>query len=70
MSRQSGFRLREIAEAYGVTEPRICQIHAQAILAIKSLLKKEDPELLQAVCGLNLFANAPLAGADEIDQML
>ena len=44
------FRLREIAEAYGVTESRICQIHAQAILAIKSLLKKEDPELLHAVC--------------------
>lgn len=44
------FRLREIAEAFGVTESRICQIHAQAILAIKSLLKKEDPELLQAVC--------------------
>lgn len=37
-------RLREIAEAFGVTESRICQIHAQAILAIKSLLKKEDPE--------------------------
>ena len=38
-------RLREIAEAFGVTESRICQIHAQAILAIKSLLKKEDPEV-------------------------
>ncbi len=37
-------RLREIAEAFGVTESRICQIHSQAILAIKSLLKKEDPE--------------------------
>ncbi len=39
-------RLREIAEAFGVTESRICQIHAQAILAIKSLLKKHDPEIL------------------------
>ena len=39
-------RLREIAEAFGVTESRICQIHAQAILAIKSLLKREDPEVL------------------------
>jgi len=38
-------RLREIAEAFGVTESRICQIHAQAILAIKSLLKREDPEV-------------------------
>lgn len=40
-------RLREIAEAFGVTESRICQIHSQAILAIKSLLKKEDPECFQ-----------------------
>jgi RNA polymerase sigma factor FliA len=37
-------RLREIAEAFGVTESRICQIHSQAILAIKALLKREDPE--------------------------
>jgi RNA polymerase sigma factor FliA len=33
-------RLREIAEAFGVTESRICQIHAQAILAIRSFLEK------------------------------
>ena len=38
-------RLREIAEAFRVTESRICQIHSQAILAIKALLKKEDPEV-------------------------
>jgi RNA polymerase sigma factor for flagellar operon FliA len=38
-------RLREIAEAFGVTESRICQIHAQAILAIKTLLKRQDPEV-------------------------
>jgi RNA polymerase sigma factor for flagellar operon FliA len=38
-------RLREIAEAFGLTESRICQIHAQAILAIKALLQKEDPLL-------------------------
>jgi RNA polymerase sigma factor FliA len=38
-------RLREIAEAFGVTESRICQIHSQAILAIKSLLRKQDPEV-------------------------
>jgi RNA polymerase sigma factor for flagellar operon FliA len=38
-------RLREIAEAFGVTESRICQIHSQAILAIKALLRKEDPEI-------------------------
>jgi RNA polymerase sigma factor for flagellar operon FliA len=40
-------RLREIAEAFGVTESRICQIHAQAILAIKALLQKEDPDFFQ-----------------------
>ena len=33
-------RLREIAEAFGVTESRICQIHAQAILAIRSYLQR------------------------------
>ena len=36
-------RLREIAEAFDLTESRICQIHAQAILAIKSQLTKFDP---------------------------
>jgi RNA polymerase sigma factor for flagellar operon FliA len=37
-------RLREIAEAFGVTESRICQIHAQAILSIKASLQRQDPE--------------------------
>ncbi|MDB6022589.1 MAG: fliA [Pedosphaera sp.] len=37
-------RLREIAEAFGVTESRICQIHSQAILAIKAILQRQDPE--------------------------
>ena len=36
-------RLREIAEVFGLTESRICQIHAQAILAIKSYLQRFDP---------------------------
>ncbi len=36
-------RLREIAEVFGLTESRICQIHAQAILNIKSYLQKFDP---------------------------
>ena len=36
-------RLREIAEAFGLTESRICQIHAQGILSIKSFLLKFDP---------------------------
>jgi len=37
-------RLREIAEVFDLTESRICQIHAQAILAIKSFLLKCDPD--------------------------
>jgi RNA polymerase sigma factor FliA len=36
-------RLREIAEAFGLTESRICQIHGQGILAIRSFLSKFDP---------------------------
>lgn len=39
-------RLREIAEVFGVTESRICQIHAQAILALKSFLRRHDPDVL------------------------
>lgn len=35
-------RLREIAEAFGVTESRICQIHSQAILAIRAYLKQQE----------------------------
>jgi RNA polymerase sigma factor for flagellar operon FliA len=35
-------RLREIAEAFGLTESRICQIHAQAILAIRAYLQKRE----------------------------
>jgi RNA polymerase sigma factor for flagellar operon FliA len=34
--------LREIAEVFGVTESRICQIHSQAILAIKGLIAKYE----------------------------
>jgi RNA polymerase sigma factor for flagellar operon FliA len=35
-------RLREIAEVFGVTESRICQIHAQAILAIKAFIEEQE----------------------------
>lgn len=35
-------RLREIAEAFGVTESRICQIHAQAILSIRAYLQRVE----------------------------
>jgi len=37
-----GLRLREIAEAYGLTESRISQIHTQAILALRSSLEKYE----------------------------
>jgi RNA polymerase sigma factor for flagellar operon FliA len=36
-------RLREIAQVFGLTESRICQIHAQAIHSIKSYLQRFDP---------------------------
>jgi len=38
-------RLHEIAEVFGVTESRICQIHAKAILALKALLKAKEPDI-------------------------
>ena len=37
--------LREIAEAFGLTESRICQIHAQAILSIRSYLQRFEAGL-------------------------
>jgi len=36
-------RLREIAEVFGLTESRICQIHAQAILNVKAYLHNGKP---------------------------
>lgn len=38
-------RLREIAEAFGVTESRICQIHSQAITAIRAYLQKNKNKI-------------------------
>lgn len=38
-------RLREIAQIFGLTESRICQIHGQAIANIKAYLRKFDPNL-------------------------
>lgn len=38
-------RLREIAEAFGLTESRICQIHSQAILAIRAYLQRYEAGL-------------------------
>lgn len=34
--------LREIAEVFGLTESRICQIHSQAILAIRSYMQRYE----------------------------
>jgi RNA polymerase sigma factor for flagellar operon FliA len=34
--------LREIAEVFGLTESRICQIHSQAILSIRSFLQRYE----------------------------
>jgi RNA polymerase sigma factor for flagellar operon FliA len=39
-------RLREIAEAFGVTESRISQIHSQAILAIRSFIERHEAAAL------------------------
>jgi RNA polymerase sigma factor FliA len=35
-------RLREIAEAFGLTESRISQIHSQAILAIRAHIERQE----------------------------
>jgi RNA polymerase sigma factor for flagellar operon FliA len=37
-----GLRLREIAQASGLCESRICQIHTQAILAIRTYLQSRE----------------------------
>jgi RNA polymerase sigma factor for flagellar operon FliA len=39
--------LREIAEAVGLTESRICQIHAQAILSIRAYLQRFEAGLVK-----------------------
>jgi RNA polymerase sigma factor for flagellar operon FliA len=38
-------RLREIAEAFGLTESRICQIHSQAILSIRAYVQRFESGL-------------------------
>jgi dihydroxyacid dehydratase/phosphogluconate dehydratase len=37
--------LREIAEVFGLTESRICQIHSQAILSIRAYLQRFESGL-------------------------
>ena len=32
-------RLAEIAQVFGLTESRICQIHTQAVLSLKSYIR-------------------------------
>jgi RNA polymerase sigma factor FliA len=39
---EEGLLLREIAQTFGLTESRICQIHAQAVLSIKSFLQRHE----------------------------
>ncbi len=46
-------RLREIAEAFGLTESRICQIHAQAITAIRGHLQEYDSYFESKNCEAN-----------------
>lgn len=38
--------LREIAEAFGLTESRICQIHSQAILSIRAYVQRFESGLV------------------------
>jgi RNA polymerase sigma factor FliA len=44
-------RLREIAEAFGLTESRISQIHSQAILSIRSFIERQEALALQRTTG-------------------
>jgi RNA polymerase sigma factor for flagellar operon FliA len=44
-------RLREIAEAFGLTESRISQIHSQAILAIRSHIERQEAVAMQYGAG-------------------
>jgi len=39
--------LREIAEVFGLTESRICQIHSQAILAIRGYMQRFESGLVK-----------------------
>ena len=40
--------LREIAEVFGLTESRICQIHSQAILSMRAYLQRFESGVAQA----------------------
>ncbi len=45
--------LREIAEVFGLTESRICQIHSQAILAIRSYMQRYESGMAQRPAAKN-----------------
>lgn len=45
--------LREIAEAVGLTESRICQIHAQAILSIRAYIQRFEAGLTRQSATVN-----------------
>jgi RNA polymerase sigma factor for flagellar operon FliA len=45
--------LHEIAEVFGLTESRICQIHAQAILAIRAYVQRLESGLVQRPATVN-----------------
>jgi RNA polymerase sigma factor for flagellar operon FliA len=45
--------LREIAEVVGLTESRICQIHAQAILSIRAYIQRYEAGLVKQKATLN-----------------
>jgi RNA polymerase sigma factor for flagellar operon FliA len=45
--------LREIAEVVGLTESRICQIHAQAILSIRAYLQRYEAGLIKQNATVN-----------------
>jgi RNA polymerase sigma factor for flagellar operon FliA len=49
-----GVRLRDIAEAFGVTEARISQIHSQAIQAIRSFIERKEALALRRAGALSL----------------
>lgn len=51
-------RLREIAEAFGLTESRISQIHSQAILAIRSYIERQEALAVQRSNGISVEALA------------
>ena len=45
--------LREIAEVVGLTESRICQIHAQAILSVRAYLQRFEAGLIKQNATVN-----------------